>query len=89
MRDEDFDLPVTIATEETGRYLTITRTAQAAEFLLERWPKNQRGRKYRSALLALVDVMEQRKTVSVARKAFAAAARKAKMLIREGRTEVG
>jgi ribosomal protein S4 len=89
VRDEDFDLTVTIATEQTGQFLTVTRTAHAAEFLLERWPKNQRGREYRSALLALVDVMEQRKTVSVARKAFAAAARKAKVLVREGRADAG
>ena len=32
MRDEDFDLPVTIATEQTGQFLTVTRTAQAADF---------------------------------------------------------
>jgi len=40
MRDENFDLPVTIATERTGRFLTVTRTAQAAEFLLNRLPDN-------------------------------------------------
>lgn len=34
-----------------------------------------------------MDVMEQRKTVSVGRKAFAAAAKKAKMLILEGRAD--
>jgi hypothetical protein len=89
MRDENFDLPVTVSTEQTGRFLTVTRTAQAAEFLLNRWPENQRGPEYRSALLALVDVMEQRKTVSVARKAFTAAAKKAKVLIREGRADAG
>jgi hypothetical protein len=32
VRDEDFDLPVTIATEQTGQFLTVTRTAQAADF---------------------------------------------------------
>lgn len=84
MRDEIFCRPVTIATEETGRFLTVTGTAQAAEFLLNRWPEYRRGTAYRSALLALVEVMEQRKPVDVARKAFVEAARKARVLIREG-----
>jgi hypothetical protein len=43
MRDEQFDIPVTIETEHTGRYLTVTRTAQAASFLIERWPVQKRG----------------------------------------------
>ncbi|MHA6687725.1 DUF982 domain-containing protein [Mesorhizobium sp. A556] len=85
MRDEDFDLPVTISTEQTGRLLTVTRTAQAADFLLNRWPETERGVEYRSALQAMMDVMEQRKAVSAARKAFVAAARKAKVFVREGR----
>ena len=87
MRDENFDIPVTVATEQTGRFLTVTRTAQAAEFLLNRWPKHQRGPEYRSAIKAMIDVMEQRKAVGAARKAFAAAARKANVLIREGRAD--
>jgi len=89
MRDENFDIPVTVATEQTGRFLTVTRTAQAADFLLNRWPEHQRGAEYRSALKAMMEVLEQRKTVSVGRKAFAAAARKAKVLVREGRADAG
>lgn len=83
MRENNFDLPVTISTERTGRLLTVTRTVQAAEFLLNRGPE------YRSVLKAMIDVMEQRKAVSVARKAFAAAARKANVLIREGCRDAG
>ncbi|WP_352814595.1 DUF982 domain-containing protein [Mesorhizobium sp. M0207] len=83
MRDEQLDIPVTIQTEQTGRYLTVTRTAQAASFLVERWPVQNRGPKYRSALKAMMDVMEQRKTVSAARKAFVGAAKEAGVFVRE------
>ncbi|WP_181175627.1 DUF982 domain-containing protein [Mesorhizobium sp. B2-3-4] len=84
MRDENFDIPVTIETSQTGRYLTVTRTAQAASLLLEKWPTT-RGPKYRAALKAMRDVLEQRKTVSVGRKAFTAAAKEADVFVREGR----
>jgi hypothetical protein len=83
MRDEQFDIPVTIETEHTGRYLTVTRTAQAASFLIERWPVQKRGPKYRSALKVMMDAMEQRKTASVARNAFVGAAKEAGVFIRQ------
>lgn len=84
MHDEYFDIPVTIETDQVGRHLTVTRTAQAAALLVDRWPVS-RGPKYRSALQCMKDVMEQRKAVSEARKAFAAAAKEAKVFVREGR----
>ena len=84
MRDEYFDIPVTIETDQVGQHLTVTRAAQAAELLVDRWPST-RGPKYRSALQSLMDVMEQRKAVSEARKAFSAAAKEAKVFVREGR----
>lgn len=84
MRDENFDVPVTIETDRIGRYLTVTRAAQAASLLVDRWPEN-RGPKYRSALKAMMDVMEQRKAVMAARKAFTAAAKEADIFVREGR----
>lgn len=84
MRDENFDLPVTIETDQVGRYLTVTRAAQAASLLVDKWP-GERGPKYRSALKAMMDVMEQRKAVMAARKAFTAAAKEADIFVREGR----
>ena len=77
--------PVTVETAQTGRYLTVTRTAQAASLLLNKWPYEKRGSpKYRSAIKAVMDVMEQRKTVSVARKAFTVAPKDADLFVREG-----
>ncbi|RWN98688.1 DUF982 domain-containing protein [Mesorhizobium sp.] len=83
MRDEQFDVSVTIETERTWRYFTVTRTAQAASFLVERWPMQKRGPKYRSALKAMMDVMEQRKTVSVGPKPFVSAAKEAGVFVRD------
>jgi hypothetical protein len=69
-----------------GAILTVTRTAQAASLLLDKWPHEKRDRpKYRLAVKAVMEVMEQRKTVSVARKAFTAAAKDADYLsVRDG-----
>lgn len=83
MRDEQFDVPVTIETDRIGRHLTVTRTVQAASLLLDKWPDEKRGPKYRSALKAMMDVMEQRKSVAVARKAFVAAAKEADVFVRD------
>ncbi|ODT13496.1 MAG: hypothetical protein ABS35_37700 [Kaistia sp. SCN 65-12] len=84
MRDETFDVPVTIETDQVGRYLTVTRAAQAASLMVDKWPA-ERGPRYRSALKALMDTMEQRKAVATARKAFTAAAKEADIFVREGR----
>lgn len=84
MRDDPFDVPVTVETAQNGRFLTVTRTAQAADLLLHKWP-GKRGPRHRAALQALLDVAEQRKAVASARKAFSAAAREAHVFVREGR----
>jgi hypothetical protein len=85
MRDEQFDVPVTIETERIGRFLTVTRTVQAASLLVDKWPDDSRGPKYRSALKAMMDAMEQRRAVGTARRAFTAAAKEASVFVREGR----
>jgi hypothetical protein len=85
MRDEQFDVPVTIESERTGRFLTVTRTVQAAALLADKWPAAKRGPKYRSALKAMMDAMEQRRAVGTARRAFTAAAREASVFVHEGR----
>lgn len=84
MRDEQFDVPVTVETAQIGRTFTVTRTAQAADFLLNKWPE-QRGPKYRKALQATMDALEQRKAVDTARRAFTAAAKESDIFIREER----
>jgi hypothetical protein len=81
MRDEQFDVPVVI--ESHG--LTVTGTVQAASLLVDGWPNEERGPKYRSALKAMMDAMEQRRAVGTARRAFTAAAREAHLVVREGR----
>ncbi|RUU34959.1 DUF982 domain-containing protein [Mesorhizobium sp. M6A.T.Ce.TU.002.03.1.1] len=85
MRDEQFDIPVTIESERIGRPLSVTRTVQAASLLVDKWPDERRGPKYRAALKALMDAMEQRRAVGSARRAFTAAAKEAHLFVREGR----
>jgi len=85
MRDEQFDVPVTIESERSGPLLTVTGTVQAASLLVDRWPDGERGPKYRSALKAMMDAMEQRRAVGTARRAFTAAAREARVFVGEGR----
>ena len=82
MRDEQFDVPVTIESEGSG---LVTGTVQAASMLVDGWPDEERGPKYRSALKAMMDAMEQRRAVGTARRAFTAAAREAHLVVREGR----
>jgi hypothetical protein len=84
MRNENFDIPVTIETEAAGRERIVTDTIQAAEILLRRWPDDGRGQKYRAALRACMDAMEQRRAVASARKAFVAAAKDAHIFVRAG-----
>lgn len=85
MRDEQFDVPVVIESGRTGRLLTVTGTVQAASLLVDKWPQAKRGPKYRSALKAMMDAMEQRRAVGTARRAFTAAAREAHVFVGEGR----
>jgi hypothetical protein len=87
MRNELFDVTVTVGSERQGEARVVADTVQAAELLLENWPEDHRGPKYRAALRACMDVMEQRKTVASARKAFIAAAREARLLVRKGASD--
>lgn len=85
MRNEHFDVVVTVGSERLGKPRTVSDTVQAAAVLLESWPEDRRGPKYRAALRACMDVMEQRRGVASARKAFIAAAREAHLLVRESK----
>ena len=82
MRNESFDVTVTLDMDQER---TVTDTVQAAEILVEGWPRDRRGPKYRAALRACMDVLEQRRTVAGARKAFIAAAKEAHLFVRTGR----
>jgi hypothetical protein len=90
MRNENFDIPITVETVESpevdavARERVVTDTIQAAEILLRRWPDDGRGQKYRAALRACMDAMEQRRAVASARKAFVAAAKDAHIFVRTG-----
>ena len=68
MRNENFDIPVTVETDAAGRERVVTDTIQAAEILLRRWPDDGRGQKYKAALRACMDAMEQRRAVASARR---------------------
>jgi uncharacterized protein DUF982 len=85
MRDEQFDIPIIIEGDRTGRLLTVTGTVQAASLLVDKWPPAKRGPKYRSALKAMMDAMEQRRAVGTARRAFTAVAKEARLFVGEGR----
>ena len=87
MRNENFDIPITVETSEPDtatRERVVTDTIQAAEILLRRWPDDGRGQKYKVALLACMDAMDQRRAVSGAKRAFAAAAKDAHIFVRAG-----
>jgi len=84
MRNENFDIPVTVETDAAGRERVVTDTIQAAEILLRRWPDDGRGQKYKAALRACMDAMEQRRAVTSARKAFVEAAKDAHIFVRAG-----
>ncbi len=83
MRDEPFDIPLSVTSSRRGRSRTLASAAQAAHFLVDRWPQAERGPKYRNALKACMDVLEGRKRVAAARKAFLQAAGEAGMSVHE------
>ena len=59
MRNEDFDITVTVTTDGAAGQHVVSDTVHAAEILLRRWPDDMRGQKYRAALKACMDVMEE------------------------------
>lgn len=81
MEDKQFDEPVRIL---TGRAKSVTRqvrsAAEAANYLLYDWPTDG-GRKHLAARKACLQVLEGLRASHVARKAFAAAAEEAEILV--------
>jgi hypothetical protein len=82
MRDEPFDVPVTV---RDGRQRVVRSTVQAAFLLVDRWPDKDRGPEYRFALQACMDAMEGRRAAASARRAFIRAAKEAALFVREGK----
>lgn len=74
-----FDAPVTVMDAREARRFDVTNTRQAAEMLLHRWPDEWSGR-HRAARLACLAVLKGFKPPVLARRAFAEAAREARIL---------
>lgn len=89
MEDKRFEEPASIL---TGKARSVTRrvrsTAEAANYLLCAWPI-EGGRKHLAARKACLDVLSGLKAAHVARKAFAAAADEADILVGNRAVEKG
>ena len=83
MRDEPFEIPLSVTGGRRGQSGTLASAAQAAHFLVDRWPQAERGPKYRSALKACMDVLEGRRRIAAARKAFVQAAGEAGLSVHD------
>ena len=83
MEDIRFDRPVKIL---TGKAFSVSRqvetTAQAADYLLNKWPAGTAGKKHLAARLACIAVLDGLKEARAARKAFEAAADEAGISIK-------
>ncbi len=74
-----FDVPVKVAAQQPDAVQAVANAREAADFLLHRWPREWSPQHFaaRSACLA---VLKGRNEPSLAREAFAAAAREAQIL---------
>lgn len=88
MRNQNFETPVTLELGSGGKRQIISHTTQAAHVLAERWPRENRGAKYRLAVKACADVLAQRVAASAGRKALVEAAREANILVPERKAPV-
>ena len=70
---------VTIESRILGRYVTINNTERAAEYMLNEWPVEQRGKAFDVAKQALIDAHEGAVSVDYALRAFVAAAEEAEI----------
>jgi hypothetical protein len=80
MQDREFDRPVQILHGRPGASRVVRSTAEAAEYLLYKWPAKGGG-KHRAARKACLEVLEGLKEAHAARKAFEAAADEADILV--------
>ena len=80
MNNPKFEDPIIVESGRLGGEVRLADINACSEFLLRGWP-GKRGDKHRAALQACADATAGKRPVSNARKAFAAAAREAGLLI--------
>jgi hypothetical protein len=82
MHDPFFKSPVTVETTNAGDFRTLVSVAEAAIFLMERWPA-EHGPRYRAALQACTSGLATAELVEDARRAFLAAAEEAGLRVKD------
>lgn len=80
MRNRRFHQPVVVQTGRIDRTRVIADTRSAAEILVRHWRWAETPR-YQRAAKACLDVMKGAKPPHIARRAFIAAAREARILV--------
>ncbi|MEK1850384.1 MAG: DUF982 domain-containing protein [Phyllobacterium sp.] len=70
-------------TQAAGRILNVASVEEATEVLLQHWPAEGKGKKYKAARQACLDALEGRETARHARSAFIAAAKEADIYVKE------
>ena len=76
MHDPFFAVPISIETEEVGKFRTLSSVSEAAIFMMERWPESH-GPSYQAALQACTGPLTTAEDVENARRAFLMAAKEA------------
>ena len=84
--DFPFDRTVVTQSNKPGRQRFVGSVRGAAECLVFDWPTAKRGRAFLVALEACVAALDEPGTIEATRLAFVAAAKEAKVLVREGKT---
>ncbi|WP_274630915.1 DUF982 domain-containing protein [Arvimicrobium flavum] len=80
MNNPKFEDPIIVESGQPSSKVQLADINACSEFLLREWP-GKRGDKHRAALQSCADVTAGKKPASHARKAFAAAAREAGLVI--------
>jgi Protein of unknown function (DUF982) len=82
MKQDRFEVPLTVKSGETGDNLMLRTAREASDYLLNKWP-GKKSPKHRAALQACHDAIAGDKPMMTARRAFIAAAREADVLVSE------
>jgi hypothetical protein len=80
MKQERFEVPLTVKSGEMGDNLMLRTAGEASDYLLNKWP-GKKSPKHRAALQACHDAIAGDKPAMTARRAFLAAAREADVLV--------
>jgi hypothetical protein len=81
-----FHLPVVVQPGRIDRDKVVMTPAQAAEILLRQWPHGEFSKRLK-AMQACLEVIRGEKPPHIARTAFIAAAKEARILVADGATE--